>query len=99
MASPRQDTLMARAGTEGMELLGPLNLFLGPILWVAEQIADQAEETLLDEKPLIHKLTSLGADLDAGRITEDEFMDLEADLLEQIEVIEARKAEWAAARS
>ena len=92
---------MARAGTEGMELLGPLNLILGLIrvLWVAEQIADQAEETLLDEKPLIHKLTSLGADLDAGRITEDEFMDLEADLLEQIEVIEARKVEWAAARS
>jgi hypothetical protein len=81
-----------RAGTEGMEMLGPLNWLLGPIMFVAGQIADQAEEALYDEKPIINELTRLGADLDAGRISEDEFMDQEAVLLERLEWIQAQKA-------
>jgi Gas vesicle protein G len=75
-----------------MELLGPLNWILGPIMFVAGQIADQAEEALYDEKPIVHELTRLGADLDAGRISEDEFMDQEAVLLERLEWIQAQKA-------
>lgn len=85
-----------RPGTEGLELLGPLNLLLGPIMFVANQVADQAEEALMDEKPVISELTRLGADLDAGRIGEEEFMEREAVLLERLEWIEARKAEMRA---
>ena len=81
-----------RKGTEGMELLGPLNWILGPIMFVAGQIADQADEALMDEKPIINELTRIGADLDAGRMEESEFMELEAELLERLEWIEGQKA-------
>jgi hypothetical protein len=67
--------------------LGPLGLFLGPGLFVAENIAEQAEEALLDPKPIVNRLTQLGADLDAGRIDEDSFYEEEARLLEQLEWI------------
>jgi hypothetical protein len=78
---------MSKPGLEGIELLGPLGLFLGPVLFVAENIAEQAEEALLDPKPIVHRLTQLGADLDAGRIDEDDFYEQEAALLEQLEWI------------
>lgn len=90
--------MSSRAGTEGLELLGPLNLLLGPIMFVAGQIADQAEESLMDEKPIISALTQLGADLDAGRLDEATFEAREAELLERLEWIEARKAELAGSR-
>jgi Gas vesicle protein G len=82
-----------REGLEGLELLGPLNLFLGPILFVAEQIADQAEEAMLDDKAIVSQLTRLGADLDAGRIDEATFEEQEAVLLERLEEIQVLKAE------
>ena len=82
-----------REGLEGLELLGPLNLFLGPILFVAEQIADQAEEAMLDDKAIVSQLTRLGADLDAGRIDEATFEQQEAVLLERLEEIQVLKAE------
>jgi Gas vesicle protein G len=82
-----------REGLEGLELLGPLNLFLGPILFVAEQIADQAEEAMLDDKAIVSQLTRLGADLDAGRIDEASFEEQEAVLLERLEEIQILKAE------
>ena len=82
-----------REGLEGLELLGPLNLFLGPILFVAEQIADQAEEAMLDDKAIVSQLTRLGADLDAGRIDEASFEQQEAVLLERLEEIQVLKAE------
>jgi Gas vesicle protein G len=82
-----------REGLEGLELLGPLNLFLGPILFVAEQIADQAEEAMLDDKAIVSQLTRLGADLDAGRIDEASFEEQEAVLLERLEEIQVLKAE------
>lgn len=80
-----------REGLEGIELLGPLGAFLGPILFIAENIADQAEEALLDEKPIVHELTRLGADLDAGRIEENDFYEREAELLERLEWITQQK--------
>ncbi len=80
-----------REGLEGIELLGPLGLLLGPVLFIAENIADQAEEALFDEKPIISELTRLGADLDAGRIEEDAFYEQEAALLEKLEWITQQK--------
>ncbi len=82
-----------REGLEGLELLGPLNWFLGPVLFVAEQIADQAEEAMLDDKAIVSQLTRLGADLDAGRIDEATFEEQEAVLLERLEEIQVLKAE------
>lgn len=80
-----------RAGMEGIELLGPLGWLLGPVFFVAENIADQAEEALFDEKPIISRLTQLGADLDAGRIDEESFLEREEALLEQLEWITQQK--------
>ena len=80
-----------REGLEGIEALGPLGWLLGPVLFIAENIADQAEEALYDEKPVISELTRLGADLDAGRMTEEDFYEQEAVLLEKLEWITEQK--------
>ena len=61
------------------------------LLRVFEEIASRAEEELDDERPAMAELTELYRKLESGSVTEAEFEQREAVLVEQLAVIEKRK--------
>mgnify|MGYP006298538823 CR=1 len=58
-------------------------------LWVARKIHEAADAELCDPAAIRRALTALEADLDEGRLTEAEFEDAEAILLQRLS--EARR--------
>jgi len=78
--------------------MGPLGSLLtvpvtGPLrglLWLAEQLRDQAERELFDPDRIRQQLTELELQLDLGRISEEEYEAAETALLEQLRHLRER---------
>ena len=68
-------------------LLAPLN----GLIFIAEKIHAQAMEELLDEEGVRQELRTLYMLLETGKISEAEFEEREAALVERLEEIEAYK--------
>jgi len=69
-------------------ITGLLTLPLAPVrgvMWVGEQIAEEAERELDEQRSVRRALAQLEADLEMGRIGEDEFERREDELLERLE--------------
>lgn len=73
-------------GLTSAVVLGPVKL----LTWTADQVREAAEAELYDEHALRGRLAQLNADLDAGAITEAEFLSAEDDLMERLDVARAR---------
>lgn len=58
------------------------------VVWVARKIQAEVDRQLLDPQVVLRELTSLQADLDEGRITEDEYLAAEDELLDRLEAVE-----------
>ena len=61
------------------------------LLAVFEKIAERAEEELYDEEAVRTELTEAYQQLEAGELSEEAFEKREAELVERLEMIEARK--------
>ena len=71
------------------------DLILAPVkgvVWIADKIQEQAERELMDEDGVKHRLTELYMRLETGQISEEEFEQQEAELVEQLETIEEYKS-------
>ena len=69
-------------------ITGLLTLPLAPVrgvAWVAEQVAEEAEREADEQMSVRRALAQLEADLEMGRIDEDEFERREDELLERLE--------------
>ncbi len=79
-------------------ITGLLTLPLAPVrgvAWVAEQVADQAEQEMYDEGKIMRELAAVELAHDAGEISEDELATRVDALLERLE--EGRRIrEWRA---
>ena len=67
-------------------LLLPLAPLRGTI-WVAERLAEYAERELNDEQTVRRLLLDAEAALEAGELTEDEYEQIEDELLDRLDVI------------
>lgn len=61
-------------------------------IWVAEQVQERVLEELDDRENLQKQLTKLQIQIDMGEIEEEEFVILEAELLERMEAAIAQQA-------
>jgi Gas vesicle protein G len=71
---------------------GLLTLPLAPVrgvLWVAEQVADEAERQMYDEDQIRGELLQLELEFDDGLIGEEERMRREDELLERLAAAQA----------
>ncbi|MEW1908525.1 gas vesicle protein GvpG [Kitasatospora sp. NPDC085895] len=71
-------------------LTGLLTLPLAPVrgvVWVAERVAEAAEQTFYDPAPVEEELKALERDLLAGRIDEAAFEEREEELLDRLDEI------------
>ena len=74
-------------------LTGLLTLPLAPVrgtVWIAEQIAAQAERELWDEKAIRRRLVQVEREYELGVLTIEEYEAIEDQLLEQIELSQER---------
>jgi hypothetical protein len=74
-------------------LTGLLTLPLAPVrgtVWIAEQIAAQAERELWDEKAIRRRLVQVEREYELGALTIEEYEAIEDQLLEQIELLQDR---------
>ena len=80
-------------------LTGLLTLPLAPVrgtVWIAEQIAAQAERELGDETALRRRLAEAEREYELGALTVEEYEAIEDELLERIDVLrEAQRPEGA----
>jgi hypothetical protein len=78
---------------------GLLTLPLAPVrgtVWIAEQIAAQAERELDDETSLRRRLAEAEREFELGAVTLEEYEAIEDELLERLELVrEARREEEA----
>jgi len=68
---------------------------MGPVkglVWIAEKIAEQAENELYDPDKVRGKLIELELRLDLGEITEEEYLQGEEILLDRLRIIRERQA-------
>lgn len=80
---------------------GLLTLPLAPVrgvVWVAEQVANEADRQLYDEDVIRSELLALELDADEGRITPEEQERKEDELLERLAIAQSRRSsepdEW-----
>jgi hypothetical protein len=69
-------------------ITGLLTLPLAPVrgvAWIGEQVAQEAERELNDETRVRRELARLEMELEAGRLGEEEYEQLEDRLLERLE--------------
>jgi hypothetical protein len=71
-------------------LLLPLAPLRGTI-WIAEKLADVAERELADESAIRRLLVEAEAALEAGELSEDEYEQVEDELLDRLEGLRARE--------
>jgi hypothetical protein len=79
-------------------LTGLLTLPLAPVrgtVWIAEQIAAQADRELWDEKAIRSRLIQVEREYELGALTIEEYEAIEDQLLEQIELLQERDVEEA----
>jgi Gas vesicle protein G len=62
------------------------------VVWVAEQVADEADRQLYDEDRILAELLQLEIDSDEGKLGDEERQRIEDDLFERLAVAQARKA-------
>ncbi len=77
-----------------------LTLPLAPVrgtVWIAEQLAAEAERQRADEGTIRRELAELEADYELGRIGKDEYVAREEELLERLELSRAAREDggWA----
>jgi hypothetical protein len=65
---------------------------IGGTLWIAERLAEQAEREMYNEGAVRGQLMELELRLDMGEISQEEFEQVEAILLERLRVIRERQA-------
>lgn len=58
------------------------------VVWVARQIQEQVDRELLNPQAVFDELARLQADLDEGRISEDQYVAAEEELLDRLDAIE-----------
>jgi hypothetical protein len=63
------------------------------LLFIAENILQQAQRELMNEEEVRRELRELYEQLESGRITEEEFEKREEDLVKRLEEIEQYKKE------
>jgi hypothetical protein len=63
------------------------------LLFIAENILEQAEKELMNEDEVRHDLRGLYEQLESGRITEEVFEKREEELVKRLEEIEEYKKE------
>jgi len=73
------------------QLMGPMKLFLGPVIDVAVQIKKQVDAEQDTKVSIMRELRVLAAAVDRGEISEEEFEEREEILLDKLEAIEARE--------
>lgn len=61
------------------------------LLRVFEEVAERAEDELYNEDAVMAELTELYKQLEAGALSEEEFNEHEAELVEKLEAIEEHK--------
>jgi hypothetical protein len=66
------------------------------LLFIAENILEQAEKELMNEDEVRHDLRGLYEQLESGRITEEVFEKREEELVKRLEEIEEYKKDKAA---
>ena len=77
-------------------LTGLLTLPLAPVrgtIWIAEQLAAEAERQLDDETTVRRLLAEAERDFELGRLAEHEFEAIEDELLERLEAARTRQVE------
>jgi Gas vesicle protein G len=77
-------------------LTGILTLPLAPLrgtIWVAEQLAAQAERELGDETTVRRRLVEAERDYELGLLSHDEYEAIEDELLERLELIRELQAQ------
>jgi hypothetical protein len=72
-------------------LLLPITAPLHGVEWVARRIKDQVDHELYSKESIRDRLYALNERLDNHEISEEEFADEEAVLLEQLEAAEAEE--------
>jgi len=68
------------------------DILLAPVqglVWIAEQIQEQADKERMDEEGVKRQLTELYMLLETGQISEEEFERQEEELVDRLEAIEA----------
>jgi len=73
---------------------GLLTLPLAPVsgtVWIAEQLAAQAEREMLSDRALRRQLVEAERAFDAGELTLEEYEAIEDGLLERIELLESQR--------
>jgi hypothetical protein len=76
-------------------LTGLVTLPLAPVrgvAWVAEQVAEEADSRLYDEKSIRHDMLQLELDYEDGKIDLQERERYEEQLLERLAISQARRA-------
>lgn len=73
------------------QLMGPLKLFLGPLVDVAAQIKKQVDAEQDSKASIMRELRVLAAAVDRGDISEADFEEREEILLDKLEAIEERE--------
>jgi hypothetical protein len=71
---------------------GLLTLPLAPVrgtMWIAEQLAAQAEREMLSDRALRKRLVEAERAFDVGELTLEEYEAIEDELLERIELLES----------
>lgn len=77
-------------------ITGLLTLPLAPVrgvVWISEQIAEEAERELDDEARIRRELGRLSLEHELGNLSSDEFERREDELLEQLELLHAARRE------
>lgn len=69
-------------------LMGPVK----GLVWVAEKVAEQAENELYNADKVRGQLMELELRLDLGEITEEEYLEAEEFLLERLRIIQERRS-------
>ncbi len=59
------------------------------VVWIARQIQAQADREMFGAEGLLQALGDLQADLDGGRIDEDEYRRAEEEILDRLDALEA----------
>jgi len=60
------------------------------VVWVAEQVADEADRQLYDEDRIRSELLQLEIDYDDGKLEEEERERMEQDLFDRLAIAQAR---------
>ncbi len=74
-------------------LISPVLAPIRGTIWIAEKMAEQAENELYDEDAVRGGLVELELRYDLGEIGEEEYLAAEDELLARLKVIRERRAE------